>query len=560
MSAHHRLPSVHLLLGLFCSLGLALTIAVLPAPAADVRQTEKRVVILYSHPHDFPATEVTERGIREAFSREGRIAVQLFSEYLDLSRFRDPAQRAALTDLFRQRYAANRIDLLISVDVPATNFLVEHGDTLFPDVPVILCSVPEPLKDGILASPLGDRVSGVLEPAALARSLVRSALTLRPDTRHAVLISGTFENDQARAIALRAALEAQRPKVELIDLSGRSLGDILAACEQLPPHTVLFFSTLFVDGRGRSFVPKTVLQSIAAQTTAPVFGPYEPFMGHGIVGGPLISLHKQGQAAARKAVRLLLGEEQPGAAFDFGESTTVTLYDWRQLKRHAIDESLVPHQASILFREATLWDQYKQAIIGVALLLVFQTLLIVGLIVNLRHRKLAEQALRQSQRELQTLAGRLISSQEEELSRLSREFHDDYAQRLAALAIEAGTLEIQAERSDSPLRERIVHVKGQLINLSDDIHALSRNCTRPSSGASAWSAPQRPLPQFCRPGRDRGDLSFRAGTRGHRPADRALRLPGHPGGAAQHRQARPRPPRGHLPAAPRLTPAGDHRG
>lgn len=447
----------------------------LPATESSPRGGgEKRVVVLYSHPHDFPATELTERGIREEFAREGRLAVQLFSEYLDLSRFRDPAQRAALTDLFRQRYSANRIDLLISVDVPATNFLVEHGATLFPGVPVILCSVPEPLKDGILASPLGGRVSGVLEPASQAQGLVRSALTLKPATKHAVLISGTFENDQARAIALRTALETLRPGVELIDLSGRPLGDILAACEQLPPHTVIFFSTLFVDGRGRSFVPKTVLQSIAAQAAAPVFGPYEPFMGHGIVGGPLISLHKQGQAAARKALRLLLGEEQPGAAFDSGEGTSVTLYDWRQLKRHNIDESLVPDQTSILFREATLWDEYKQVIIGVVLLLIFQTLLIVGLIVNLRHRKLAEQALRQSQRELQTLAGRLISSQEEELSRLSREFHDDYAQRLAALAIEAGTLEIQAERSDSPLRERIVHVKGQLINLSDDIHALSR--------------------------------------------------------------------------------------
>ena len=36
MSAHHhRLLSVRVLLGLFCSLGLALTTAVLPAPAAD---------------------------------------------------------------------------------------------------------------------------------------------------------------------------------------------------------------------------------------------------------------------------------------------------------------------------------------------------------------------------------------------------------------------------------------------------------------------------------------------------------------------------------------------
>ena len=150
MSAHDPSPlSPRFLPALLsCLVAVWLAIAACPAfaAAAPEKAAEQRVVILYSHPHDFPATEVTERGIREAFSREGRIAVQLFSEYLDLSRFRDPAQRAALKDLFHQRYGANRIDLLICVDVPATNFLVEHGATLFPGVPVILCSVPEPLN------------------------------------------------------------------------------------------------------------------------------------------------------------------------------------------------------------------------------------------------------------------------------------------------------------------------------------------------------------------------------------------------------------------------------
>lgn len=101
-------------------------------------------------------------------------------------------------------------------------------------------------------------------------------------------------------------------------------------------------------------------------------------------------------------------------------------------------------------------------------------MLIIGLVFNLRQRKKAEAALRNSQQELQTLAGRLIFSQEEELSRLSREFHDDYAQRLAAVAIETGTLEIQTSQLAAPLRDKIGHIKGQLINLSDDIHALSR--------------------------------------------------------------------------------------
>ncbi|NOT43952.1 MAG: HAMP domain-containing protein, partial [Acidobacteria bacterium] len=46
-----------------------------------------------------------------------------------------------------------------------------------------------------------------------------------------------------------------------------------------------------------------------------------------------------------------------------------------------------------------------------------------------------------SKAELEVLAGRLITAQEDERRRLARELHDDLTQRLAALAIEAGLLE-----------------------------------------------------------------------------------------------------------------------
>ncbi len=458
-----------------CLLALLL-IGPTPLRAAESQplgDNEKRVVILYSQPRDFPATEMVEQGIQEALNAERRLTVQLFSEYLDLSRFRDTPQRQALADLLDQRYSNGQIALLICVDVPAALFLMEYGEQLFPEIPVVMCAIPERLKDSLLASPLGGRVSGIIEPALVARQLVESAFLFKPATKQAVLVAGAFENDQARAVALREALQTVRPDVELIDLTGRSLEEILERCEKLPRDAVIFFSTLFVDGKGRSFVPKNVLQSIAAVTDKPIFGPYESYMGYGIVGGPLISLRLEGKMAAEAALRILGGQPFEAGSFS-GVNTQRTLYDWRQLNRHAIADTLLPPKSTILFREATLWDQYKYSLIGIVALVTLQSLLIIGLVVNLRQRKKAETALRASQRELQTLAGRLISSQEEELSRLAREFHDDFAQRLAAVAIETGTLEIHSQQLDPPAREKIGHVKDQLIRLSDDIHAISR--------------------------------------------------------------------------------------
>jgi signal transduction histidine kinase len=436
---------------------------------------EKQVVVLYSMPRDFPATEMVEQGLVEELAKENRLSVQLYSEYLDLSRFRDVPQRTALANLLQNRYGGGNIDLVICVDVPAALFLMENGDKLFSGIPVVMCSIPEALKDRILASPLKQRVSGVLEPAVVSQRLVESALRFKPDTKHVVLISGAFENDHARSVALRDALEAMQHKVKFIDLTGLSLGDILERCEHLPQDSIIFYSTLFVDGKGRSYVPRMVLRSIAANTDLPIFGPYESYMGDGIIGGPLVSLRLEGKKAAEMALRILRGQSPGDSPFTTPDDIYLTQYDWRQLQRHNIAKRFLPKNSTILFREATIWDLYKQYIVGVVILLALQTMLIVGLVFNLRQRKKAEAALRDSRSELQTLAGRLISSQEEELSRLSREFHDDYAQRLAALAIETGTLELHsAQLEPAPLRDRIGHIKEQVINLSDDIHALSR--------------------------------------------------------------------------------------
>jgi PAS domain S-box-containing protein len=91
--------------------------------------------------------------------------------------------------------------------------------------------------------------------------------------------------------------------------------------------------------------------------------------------------------------------------------------------------------------------------------------------------KESEAALRTSKKDLQLLAGRLISAQEEELRRLSRELHDDLTQRLAVLAIEAGKLELALDKMPEHCSESArasARIKEQLIRVSEDVHVISR--------------------------------------------------------------------------------------
>ena len=88
-------------------------------------------------------------------------------------------------------------------------------------------------------------------------------------------------------------------------------------------------------------------------------------------------------------------------------------------------------------------------------------------------RKQAETALRQSEQQLHILAGSLLTAQEDERRRLSRELHDDITQRLAFLSIELGKLAGQLPLSLEELQNTLRSLQQQTLETSTEVRRLS---------------------------------------------------------------------------------------
>jgi len=87
-----------------------------------------------------------------------------------------------------------------------------------------------------------------------------------------------------------------------------------------------------------------------------------------------------------------------------------------------------------------------------------------GFMVDVTEAKDAEEALKD-------LGGRLIAAQETERSRIARELHDDFNQRLALLSIELEQLGKRSAKAE--LRQPCVKLQKQVQEMSADIQGLS---------------------------------------------------------------------------------------
>lgn len=284
----------------FAITGLALLGSEPICPAQQEESGPKRVLVLYTYKHGSPWETVIDDSLRTTLKSKSTVPIEFNVEHTDRAAYPDDAIPEKLVDLYRRKYSYPKMDVIIGFGDEAANILLKSGDELFPEIPIILVTVEQKtmqrdlLKPNMTSLVWGIDIEGTVE-------LIEEIL---PETRHLFIISGSAVTDRALIKLTRKALAAYKGGLEIHYLSDLTEADLLEKVTQLPKHSALYYLAFGQDADGKTFVPHEVMVTISERANAPTFGLIDTYLGHGIVGGLLVSAELQGKRCADVVLRI----------------------------------------------------------------------------------------------------------------------------------------------------------------------------------------------------------------------------------------------------------------
>lgn len=367
------------------ALGCALLLLLLPAIAFG-DEPQKNVLLFNSDDTSLPANVLVNQAIRSALKDSWKSPLQIYDEGQDSFRIPTEDYEAEMVNLLRRKYQRVHLDLIFALGPPVLRFLLKHQNELFSDTPIIFL-VTDQSRIADLA--LGANVTGVSSKVELSPTL-ELALALHPLTERVVVVGGHASIDKGLLALAQKEFQTYEGRVAFTYLTDLTPEEVRQRLAVLPDKTVVVFLFFNADSAGRTYVSRDVLSQLAPTSRAPIYGSVETHLGHGIVGGQLLSYEALGVAAGRMGLRMLAGESAQSIAPQ--TVPNVTMVDWRQLRRWGIDEAKLPAGTVVRYKEFSVWELYKWRIIGAITLIVVEALGIVWLLFTQAKRRQAEEA------------------------------------------------------------------------------------------------------------------------------------------------------------------------
>src|SRR5437773_8300555 len=422
---------------------LLVGVAILPGPASgEPRGEPKLVLVLHSFGRDFLPWSAFAHAIRTELEQQSPWPLELQEHNLLSARFNNPGPEAPFVDYLRSLYSGRPPDIVVSIGAPAARFVQKYRTQLFPKTPMVLTAVEQRLVN---RTDLTDRDTVIAVHNDFS-AFFDSILQVLPDTQTIAVVVGASPLENFWLEEVKREVKRFENRVAFVWYADLSFEEILKRASRLPPHTVLFWGLMSVDGAGVAHEGDLALRNLRAVANAPIFSFQEAFFGRDTVGGPMHSIHESSDKTANAAIRIL-GGGKPADIKVQPIGFASPKYDWREMQRWGISESKLPPGSEVLFREPRTWEKYSWQLSLIAIVILIQGALISGLLHERHRRRLAEVESRQRLVELVHL------NRHSTVGELTTSIAHELNQPLGSILTNAETAELMLKGSSPNLDE-----------------------------------------------------------------------------------------------------------
>ena len=370
-----------------------LIIAVLLTAPLAAQPSSRSVLLLDQSSAGLPFNTALATAVRLTLSAESKVPISFYAEHLDANRFFGSDYEEGILSFFRKKYRDKTIDVVVVVGSAALDFIARRRAELWPNVPVVFAAIDEATIARVTLPP---NLTGVTMQLTL-QDMVRTANIAVPNLKRIAIVGDPLE----RQTFYRHFLD-EVPTVatqyEIINLMNLPMGELKRRLGNLPDATAVIYTGIYYDSEGVSHVPAELVVQIAEWANRPVVINVASYLGKGAVGGYIVRPEPLGQGAAQFALRILNGEN--ASDLPVTKIPSPLIFEWPALQRWGISESRLPAGSEIMFRNPTVWEQYRGYILAFIAAILTQSALISWLLYEHWRRQRAEILARNTMSEL----------------------------------------------------------------------------------------------------------------------------------------------------------------
>jgi len=361
------------------------------ACAASLDDNDKRNVLFINsyHPGYFWSDDIT-KGIQVVLAQEKNVEVHI--EYLDTKRYINQEYFRHMEQLIRRKYGNKNVDVIITSDDNALDFMLGMRKTFLSNIPLIFCGIDH-------IDP--ERISGYepiygVEEIDGTRSTLDLIVSMRPDTHTIFFISDETKTGKVMLENVRDLESSYQVTLKFDYLVNKDVEELQTILQQLPKDSAVLYLSFIRDRAGKVFSIEESMKFIANNSAAPVYCTWGFKPDTGIIGGNILSGFTQGQISAQIAIKLLHNEDT--AVIPLIQQAPLTyMFDYQAMRQFGIGIDDIPGDSTVYNKPFSIYEKYKWPFFGIFIFIILQTLLISVLLINLKKRKAGDESLRVSE-------------------------------------------------------------------------------------------------------------------------------------------------------------------